>query len=611
MKYVLATLLAVTLVCSAGAMHRDDLSPELLAMAPEGDVVRVELNDDKTLEGVVLSRDDTKLVLRVRSSGSIASRRTVLSSTVKRVTPIDISGLVAQRLLDLRLDTTRSLPPETCRQQLALFNEFLEKAGTFEERDKVQARRDAFAEELDHLEQGLEKIAGDWLPPVQAALRKFEMYGIQMATLAKRPDFKSNARVKAANEALIAKRRDVARGVPQIMQERVPQLINKRRYDEAIGETVAFLQFWIAEVVRNEGGVAATTVREMDFDYMLRMQNRIMAAYRQAGKGVAPARGGTGEPDMVYIPGGYFFMGDQAAAAEHDRFPGHIVFVSPFVIDRQEVSNAQYRKFLKHVQATGDASVEHPEAPPLKNHEAEGFKDKDFNADDQPVVGVDWFDAYAYATWIDKRLPTEAEWEKAARGMDGRLYPWGKDGPAKLGINFVGGQKFIAAEIDRQNPPPPPAPPKKRFGCSSCTKVEEIPPPPPPTKLPVRTWQVNKVLPQEALQAMSEDLFEWKKKKPLSPYGLLHMSGNAAEWVYDWYDPAYYAISPIQDPQGPETGEVHVYRGGSYQDKNAAVLASSWRFYPRNASQKAGIGGGRKPFIGFRCAKSLDIVVKP
>ena len=128
MKYVLATLLAVTLVCSAGAMHRDDLSPELLAMAPEGDVVRVELNDDKTLEGVVLSRDDTKLVLRVRSSGSIASRRTVLSSTVKRVTPIDISGLVAQRLLDLRLDTTRSLPPETCRQQLALFNEFLEKA---------------------------------------------------------------------------------------------------------------------------------------------------------------------------------------------------------------------------------------------------------------------------------------------------------------------------------------------------------------------------------------------------------------------------------------------------------------------------------------------------
>ncbi len=118
---------------------------------------------------------------------------------------------------------------------------------------------------------------------------------------------------------------------------------------------------------------------------------------------------------VVYVPAGDFIMGSDpdidTLADPLDEFPQHTVYLDAYFIDKYEVSNADYAKF---VEATG--------------HRNSLFWDNPkFNHPDQPVVGVTWGDAAAYAEWVGKRLPTEAEWEKAARGTDGRLWPWGNE----------------------------------------------------------------------------------------------------------------------------------------------------------------------------------------
>ena len=112
---------------------------------------------------------------------------------------------------------------------------------------------------------------------------------------------------------------------------------------------------------------------------------------------------------MVYISEGYFPMGKSFGGLDDER-PLHFVYTSGFFIDKYEVSNAQYEEFLR--------STGHPEPKFLE--------DKRFSKPDHPVVGVNWYDAMSYAKWKGGRLPTEAEWEKAARGIDARPYPWGK-----------------------------------------------------------------------------------------------------------------------------------------------------------------------------------------
>jgi formylglycine-generating enzyme required for sulfatase activity len=192
--------------------------------------------------------------------------------------------------------------------------------------------------------------------------------------------------------------------------------------------------------------------------------------------------------DMVFIPAGEFWMGSDDG--DSDEQPRRHVYLDAFWIDKYEVTNALYKRFWE-----SDGQRRGNRVPLYWN-------DSKWNEPNQPVVGVDWWDAWYYCRWAGKRLPTEAEWEKAARGTDGRRYPWGDQwdsGRANLTENGIG-----------------------------------------------KTVSVGSY-PSGA-----------------SPYGVQDMAGNVLEWVDDAYDKDYYKQAPSRNPKGPETTGYRVLRGGSW-----------------------------------------------
>lgn len=196
-------------------------------------------------------------------------------------------------------------------------------------------------------------------------------------------------------------------------------------------------------------------------------------------------------PDMIYVPEGYFQMGSDGEGFEDEK-PSHLVYTAGFFIDKYEVSNAQYEEFVK--------AIGHPRP--------RYWDDERFNKPDHPVVGVSWLDAVAYATWKNRRLPTEAEWEKTARGGDARIFPWGG--------KFDKGVFFFFANV---------------FGADDGFSYTA----------PVNYHQGG-----------------------ASPYGALNMAGNVWEWCVDWYDKDYYRFGPEMNPAGPESGKARILRGGSW-----------------------------------------------
>lgn len=609
-RFLMVSMLAAVLAVSTaanGAIRREALSSYARELLPAEELVVVTMKDGKVLRGRVTRQDEKQITIKVQMSGSISTSKTIARDDVSSVEPEDLTSLLAAKLLEQQLDAKSSMSPEQYARAIELFDEFLRLASRAPEAEAVRKRRDEFKAEQEKLAGEMEKVDGSWLSPVRAAAAKFDLVTRQIGELEKRPDFKTNQRVKDGVEDLKVKRRDAARVLPKLMQERVPKLLDSGKFDEAVDETMGFLDFWVKQVIRTEGK-DTEIIKEMDFDYIIRMQKRILAAYRAAGHG-KDAGSDKSSSDMVYVPGGYFLMGNEAAGPSDADFPYRIVYVAPYLIDRREVSNAEYRKFVEEVKKTGDSSMEHPKAPPLKKHDAEGWKVANLSRDPQPVVGVDWFDAYAYAKWAGKRLPTEAEWEKAARGMDGRRFTWGTNAMLNVAVACAAGRKAIADEMLRQNPPKPPdktAAQKLKLP----TGAPAAPAKPPTLVLPSETWDVDQHLPKEALQAMAAGVFQWKHEF-VSPYGLFHMAGNAAEWVADVYEKGYPCEYPkYRDPSGPEKGDVHVYRGGSYQSVAEGDLAVSTRFGATDALVKSGCSK-QGPFIGFRCAKSVGPLVSP
>ena len=233
---------------------------------------------------------------------------------------------------------------------------------------------------------------------------------------------------------------------------------------------------------------------------------------------------------MILIPAGPFTMGsNDGLPAER---PEHSVTLDAYFIDRYEVSLQLYGRFLQEAQH---------DAPSTWDDEAAN------TVGDRPAVGMLWADAVAYCSWAGKRLPTEAEWEKAARGTDGRRYPWGHMQP------FV--------DIANYN---------RGVWVSEAITLASV---------------------SGGVEGMS--VRHGLKDGGRSPYGLHHMAGNAAEWVNDWYDREYYSKSPEKNPTGPDKGEKKVLRGGSWAD-----LPSGLRVSARMSAEP----DFQDRTIGFRCA---------
>jgi formylglycine-generating enzyme required for sulfatase activity len=203
--------------------------------------------------------------------------------------------------------------------------------------------------------------------------------------------------------------------------------------------------------------------------------------------------------------------------ASDDERPQHTVILDAFWIDQTEVTNAMYASFLNEMgnQVEGGATwLDHRALQVLIQEGVEGWKPVAGYAN-HPVAEVTWYGARAYCEWAGRRLPTEAEWEKAARGKTGQLFPWGNQQPT-----------CELANLD---------------------------------------WACYLRVPTEV----------GSYPAGISPYGALDMAGNVWEWVADWYSDDYYATSSAYSPQGPESGGSKVIRGGSWHPHQYDVRAAN------------------------------------
>ncbi len=218
--------------------------------------------------------------------------------------------------------------------------------------------------------------------------------------------------------------------------------------------------------------------------------------------------------EMLLVPAGEFVMGSHRddPDAYDDEKPAHKVYLDAYYIDKYEVTNALFKGFVEATRRS---------APIYRNNPK-------FNSPTQPVVGVTPEDADAYCKWAGKRLPTEAEWEKAARGTDGRRFPWGN-------------QWVFPWESQSVS--------KRANGTNQFSQP-----------MPVGSFPEG-----------------------VSPYGVHDMGGNVAEYVADFYDKDYYKQSPYRNPKGPLLGK-RTPRGGSWEsperDLRVTYRGASDRFIP-------------------------------
>lgn len=208
---------------------------------------------------------------------------------------------------------------------------------------------------------------------------------------------------------------------------------------------------------------------------------------------------------MIFVPAGEFMRGDTFNEGEEDEKPVKKIYLDGFYIDKYPVTKRLYKRVM------GDQEV--------------------VGANDLPIKDVDWEDAHSYCKKVGKRLPTEAEWEKAARGTDGRRYPWGND------------------------------------------------------------WNDSKIV--WLRNSLGTQPVNRSDRTHKSPYGVVDMTGNISEWVSDWYQADYYKFAPKKNPMGPSRGDIlkrRVVRGGSYMSGDPKSLRISSRGWVMSLSPKPHVG---------------------
>lgn len=225
--------------------------------------------------------------------------------------------------------------------------------------------------------------------------------------------------------------------------------------------------------------------------------------------------------NMAFVPAGEFIMGTQSEFS--NERPRRKVYLDAYFIDKYEVTNAEYKKFVDKTNHR---------VPFVNTFWAEPYNWRNGSyppgRGDYPVVLVSWDDAVAYAKWAGKRLPTEAEWEKAARGEDGRTWPWGD------------------------------------------------------------TWDVNKCNIQESFLNSPQPVDVFPEGK--SPYDCFNMSGNVTEWAADLYSETYYRVAPQKNPPGPSTGSGRVARGGAWDSNLNLYARTGYRHYFPPDTRRASLG---------------------
>ena len=249
------------------------------------------------------------------------------------------------------------------------------------------------------------------------------------------------------------------------------------------------------------------------------------------------------DKNTVNVPPGSFVMGSDLFG--RDEVPMRIVSLSAYAIDRFEVTHLQYHAFIQDQVITAPEYWQGSIYP--------------LGRDLDPVVGVSWGQAHAYCSWAGKRLPTEAEWERACRGDDGEIYPWGSDwvvASANLGLDW---SQNWPAEFDD-------------------------------------AWGILESSEPHGLQPIGS------YSSGLSPYGLADTIGNAAEWVLDWYNEEGYAGLPDQDPITSSPRWNHVVRGNGWFSRAGweYTVAEMSRCGARSASHSFD-----DPRVGFRCAQDV------